>query len=324
MSRGESDMDTPTSDCGWRRGGGLRARPGPTGAPAGTGSSSRALRTSRRPHFRHFPGNSFHVGRIAHTASVRFDENRGRPRGRHRSPGEECPPAAARRPPGARRADVCRRPLRLALPHVAHVESRGRRGFSHAHSASVPSLAWPVDPLRDHGPNASTRPPAAGDPSRVLSASCVVPAPSPAPHGRDASAPACTPAPRSHTGFDGEVPTRSVKSAPKRLFAFYFDAIVVRVLDFIFHVFAARVQKSNDHLSDFRSRERPEPTRYSVVVVVFFQLLLLYGLPRDDGVNKDGFAFSCQLRGIRDFAALRCCWALIATLGEVLRTPALA
>lgn len=99
MSRGESDMDTPTSDCGWRRGGGLRARPGPTGAPAGTGSSSRALRTSRRPHFRHFPGNSFHVGRIAHTASVRFDENRGRPRGRHRSPGEERPPAAARRPP---------------------------------------------------------------------------------------------------------------------------------------------------------------------------------------------------------------------------------
>lgn len=323
MSHGESDMDTPTSDCGWRRGGGLRARPGPTGAPAGTGSSSRALRTSRRPHFRHFPGNSFHVG-VSHTRPACGSMRTGGAPRPPPQPRRGVSPGCGQAPTGARRADVCRRPLRLVLPHVAHVESRGRRGFSHAHSASVPSLAWPVDPLRDHGPNASTRPPAAGDPSRVLSASCVVPAPSPAPHGRDASAPACTPAPRSHTGFHGEVPTRSVKSAPKRLFAFYFDAIVVRVLDFIFHVFAARVQKSNDHLSDFRSRERPGPTRYSVVVVVFFQLLLLYGLPRDDGVNKDGFAFSCQLRGIRDFAALRCCWALIATLGEVLRTPALA
>lgn len=105
MSRGESDMDTPTSDCGWRRGGGLRARSGPTGAPAGTGSSSRALRTSRRPHFRHFPGNSFHVGRIAHTASVRFDENRGRPAAATAAQARSVPrlrPGAHRRPQGRR------------------------------------------------------------------------------------------------------------------------------------------------------------------------------------------------------------------------------
>lgn len=271
MGRGESDMDTPTSDCGWHRGGGLRARSGPTGAPAGTGSSSRALRTSRRPHFRHFPGNSFHVGRIAHTASVRFDENRGRPAAATAAQARSVP----RLRPGAHRRPQGRRLSPSTPPGAPARRARGiaREAWLLARAFCVRSVSRVAG-----GPAAGPRP------ERVHPAacvSCVVPAPSPAPHGRDASAPACTPAPRSHTGFDGEVPTRSVKSAPKRLFAFYFDAIVVRVLDFIFHVFAARVQKSNDHLSDFRSRERPGPTRYSVVV--FFQLLLLYGLPRDDG-----------------------------------------
>lgn len=93
-----------------------------------------------------------------------------------------------------------------------------------------------IDPLWDDGSDASTRLPVTGDPSHVLSFElCEASAEPHAPRPRR-GCPVYTPPPLSRTGFNARFSRTQLNLLLSVfvLFCFYFDTIVVRVLDFIF------------------------------------------------------------------------------------------